>query len=61
MEMGIDTSLYVNGEPPFPYGDFKKRVPVSIRGSPYENEAWHILEWKRGIPVLQLEKFGEKI
>jgi hypothetical protein len=61
METGIDTSPYGNGESPFSYGDLKKQVPVSIWGSPYENRAWHILKWKRGIPVSQLEKFSKEI
>jgi hypothetical protein len=61
METGINTSPYVNGEPLFPYWDLKKQVPVSIQGSPCENNTWHILEWKRGIPVSRLEKFGKEI
>ncbi len=60
METGIDTPPHVNGESPFPYGDLKKQVPISIRGSPYGNGDWHILDWKRGIPVERLEKFGKK-
>ncbi len=47
METGFDTSPYGNGESPFPYKNYK-RVPASIRGSPYGNGAWHILEWKKG-------------
>jgi hypothetical protein len=36
------------------------RVRFLIEQS-YGNRAWHILEWKRGISVLWLEKFGKKI
>ncbi len=48
------------GDPCFHTGILKKRVPVSIRGSPYENGAWHILKWKKGNPCFEVGKIWQR-
>ncbi len=47
MKTGIDTSLYGNGESPFPFGDLKNMSPCFHMGIPI---------WKRGLAHPWMEK-----